>query len=150
MPIKRENKHRYPENWNEIRAMILQRAGDCCEGCKVRNGDRITRGIGESAGTYMNRDGYVFDADHGTQLGRVRLSDYEGTGRWISVVLTIAHLDHTPENCDPTNLRAWCQRCHLRYDATHHAETARQTRRAQLNTLDMFELVGADREGAKG
>ena len=33
------------------------------------------------------------------------------------VVLTIAHLDHTPENCDDENLRAWCQRCHLTYDA---------------------------------
>jgi len=26
------------------------------------------------------------------------------------VVLTVAHLGHTPENCDPANLRAWCQR----------------------------------------
>ena len=25
----------------------------------------------------------------------------------IRVVLTIAHLDHTPENCDDANLRAW-------------------------------------------
>jgi len=33
------------------------------------------------------------------------------------VVLTIAHLDHTPENCEPANLRAWCQRCHGTYDA---------------------------------
>lgn len=35
------------------------------------------------------------------------------------VVLTIAHLDHTPENCDPANLRAWCQRCHNTFDAPH-------------------------------
>jgi hypothetical protein len=33
------------------------------------------------------------------------------------VVLTIAHLDHDPTNNDPVNLRAWCQRCHNRYDA---------------------------------
>lgn len=39
------------------------------------------------------------------------------------VVLTIAHLDHTPENCDPSNLRALCQQCHNRYDAKHRAET---------------------------
>lgn len=32
------------------------------------------------------------------------------------VVLTTAHLDHMPENCNLENLRAWCQRCHLRYD----------------------------------
>src|SRR5262245_5130063 len=29
------------------------------------------------------------------------------------VVLTIGHLDHTPEHCGDENLRAWCQRCHL-------------------------------------
>jgi len=37
------------------------------------------------------------------------------------VVLTVAHLDHVPENCDPQNLRAWCQRCHNTYDAAHRA-----------------------------
>jgi hypothetical protein len=47
------------------------------------------------------------------------------------VVLTVAHLDHTPEHCDPSNLKAMCQRCHLRYDADHHASTARATRQAK-------------------
>jgi hypothetical protein len=45
------------------------------------------------------------------------------------VVLTVAHLDHNPVNCEPANLRAWCQRCHLTYDAAHHAKNAAQTRR---------------------
>lgn len=42
------------------------------------------------------------------------------------VVLTIAHLDHTPENCDPDNLRALCQKCHNQYDAKHRTETRRK------------------------
>jgi len=42
------------------------------------------------------------------------------------VVLTIAHLDHTPENCERENLRALCQRCHNRYDAAHRAETRKR------------------------
>lgn len=42
------------------------------------------------------------------------------------VVLTVAHLDHTPENCDPDNLRAMCQGCHNRYDAPHRAESRRR------------------------
>lgn len=37
------------------------------------------------------------------------------------VVLTVAHLDHDPRNSDPANLRAWCQRCHLMYDAPRKA-----------------------------
>ena len=39
------------------------------------------------------------------------------------VVLTIAHLDHTPENCDYSNLRALCQKCHNTYDAEHRKKT---------------------------
>jgi len=44
------------------------------------------------------------------------------------VVLTTAHLDHNPQNNNPDNLRAWCQRCHLRYDARLHAKHAAKTR----------------------
>ena len=54
------------------------------------------------------------------------------------VVLTVAHLDHTPENCEPANLRAMCQRCHLTYDAKHHAQTSYRTRKAAVRTEDMF------------
>lgn len=43
------------------------------------------------------------------------------------IVLTIAHLDHTPEHNSPDNLRALCQRRHNRYDAKHRAETRRNT-----------------------
>lgn len=35
------------------------------------------------------------------------------------VVLTVAHLDHDPTNCDFANLRAWCQKCHNSYDASN-------------------------------
>lgn len=40
MPIKAENLDRYPENWHEIRAAILDRAGQRCENpaCRVGNG----------------------------------------------------------------------------------------------------------------
>ena len=87
MPIKPENRGRYPTNWKEIRAAILERAGNKCEFCGIEN--------------YAVRDG-------------------------SRVVLTIAHLDHTPEHNKPDNLRALCQRCHNRYDAKHRAETRRR------------------------
>jgi 5-methylcytosine-specific restriction endonuclease McrA len=47
------------------------------------------------------------------------------------VVLTIMHLDHNPRNSDHSNLMAACQRCHLRYDAKHHAENAKKTLNAK-------------------
>lgn len=50
------------------------------------------------------------------------------------VVLTIAHMDHTPENCDPSNLRALCQACHNRYDAKHRAETRKRRKNNDQRT----------------
>lgn len=84
MPIRPENKARYPENWKEIRADILKRADNRCEFCGIKN--------------YTIRE-------NGSK-----------------VILTIAHLDHTPENCDYENLRALCQKCHNNYDKDHIIE----------------------------
>lgn len=42
------------------------------------------------------------------------------------LTLTVAHLNHIPEDVRPENLKALCAPCHLRYDAKHHAETRRR------------------------
>lgn len=57
------------------------------------------------------------------------------------VVLTCAHMDHTPENCADENLRALCQRCHLTYDAAHHAKNGKATRKARKAAGDLFDAV---------
>ena len=98
MPIRPENKNRYPDNWHEVVARIRQRSGDRCEGSPAYPDCRAA-----------NRE-----------LHPVTGSD---------VVLTVGHLDHTPENCGADNLKHWCQRCHLTYDAKQHAQTAYMTRR---------------------
>lgn len=56
------------------------------------------------------------------------------------VVLTVAHLDHNTWNCDPGNLRALCQRCHLHYDLEHHMETRRERERRELIENGQMEL----------
>lgn len=38
----------------------------------------------------------------------------------IKVILTIAHLNHTPGDDRDENLKALCQRCHLHYDREYH------------------------------
>jgi 5-methylcytosine-specific restriction endonuclease McrA len=43
------------------------------------------------------------------------------------VVLTIAHLDHDPTNNTWDNLRALCQRCHLRHDLPQRVVKQRLT-----------------------
>jgi len=137
MPIKPENKARYPKNWGEIRASILARAKNCCEQCGAKNRTRIARGDGIHADTYQTVDAEVFCSDSGKYLGRVRMSDYH-VKKMVDIVLTIAHLDHIPENCDPSNLKALCQRCHLKYDAKLHSENARITRRSKNAIADLF------------
>ena len=138
MPIKPENKARYPNDWPAIRTAILERAGNRCERCKVLNRTRIARGGGDDTGTYMTADAEVYDDTNGMLLTLgYQMSNYHVL-RMTDIVLTIAHLDHTPENCDPANLQALCQKCHLAYDAKHHAASAQQTRRARLAVGDLF------------
>jgi hypothetical protein len=104
MPIARENRARYPKNWKAISTRIrFERADGRCE-CEGECG-RHERGERCAA-----RHGRRHPVTHSI------------------VVLTVAHLDHTPENSDDENLRAMCQRCHLAYDADHHAENAARRR----------------------
>lgn len=137
MPIKPWNRHRYPANWAEIRAAILQRAGHRCERCRVPDRVRIARGAGGDAGTFMTTDSEVFDAETGAYLGQCRMTDFEAA-HVTRVVLTVAHLDHVPEHNDPLNLAALCQRCHLAHDREDNRRNAWATRHARSGTPDMF------------
>jgi len=56
-----------------------------------------------------------------------------------TVVLTVMHLDHQPENNARANLKAACQRCHNAYDAEHRRANAARTRRKKLAKADLFE-----------
>lgn len=46
------------------------------------------------------------------------------SGEWgyvaqpVRFCLTVAHLNHQPEDCRPENLKALCAPCHLRYDTS--------------------------------
>lgn len=74
--------------------------------------------------------------DRCEDCGAVNYMPHPKTGS--VVVLTIAHLDHTPENCDPANLKAWCQRCHNSYDAKHRAENRRKRRESAAAQGSLF------------
>ena len=55
------------------------------------------------------------------------------------VVLTVAHMNHQPEDCRAENLRALCQRCHNRYDQSHRQKNAARTRRVKRGIGELFE-----------
>lgn len=149
MPIKPENAKRYPTNWQDIRAAVLERAGHKCEKCGVENyalGGRTKDGlwlpampIGEKMlSLAWPKPGMISFCGHrvGEISGKMH---YVGEDlRIVRIILTIAHLDHTPENCDLENLRAWCQRCHLAYDHEHHQRNAYATRRSGKAAGDLF------------
>ena len=118
MPIRPENRARYPHDWKAISLAIKERAGWRCE-CRGECGRTVC---------HLDVDG--------------RCMNRHGEHAWLTlsrVVLTTAHLDHTPENCEPENLRAMCQGCHLHYDREHHAATSARTRRDGKAAGDLFE-----------
>lgn len=109
MPISKENKSKYPDNWKEISEYIrFERADNKCEVCGAINYSWVNR--------------------HTRELC---LSDEDDA---IRIILTVAHLDHNPENNNYKNLKAMCQRCHNRYDRKHRNETIRNRKmKGQLN-----------------
>ena len=138
MAIRPENKARYPKNWPTISAAIREMAENKCEECGVENyarGGRSPDGrfwktvpIGESSrGLAWPREGDL-----------AWCSGWPDRLRIIRIVLTVAHLDHQPENCDPSNLKALCQRCHLRYDAASKTGRRRARERGALAVGELF------------
>ena len=112
MPIRPENRNRYPADWPEISQRIrFQRADGQCE-CDGRCGE--------------DHPGGRCKATHG--------KPHPITGS--TVVLTVMHLDHCPEHNDDANLMAGCQRCHNRYDAP-----MRRRGIAQRRPLPLFDGI---------
>lgn len=112
-PIRPENKARYGEDWSAFsdRIRFGRAASRCeCEGECGRN----------------THDGRCPNTHGG-----------EAYGTGSTVVLTVAHLCHTPE-CR-AHVKAMCQGCHLHYDKGHHAETAARTREQQAGQFALID-----------
>lgn len=107
MPVRPEERGRYPANWREISNRIrFQRAKGRCE-CSGECGQ-----------------------DHGGRCEARHGLPHPSNGK--TTVMTTAHLNHQPEDCSDENLAAFCAPCHLRYDRDHHAETRKATRERKL------------------
>jgi len=111
MPIRPENKKRYPINWKDISLQIKQRANYKCEFCEAIHNSYVKKYTRE-----------------------ICTPDEENV---VKIILTVAHLEHTPENCNEDNLRALCQKCHNTYDANHRKCTRKKTK-ATGNLLIKF------------
>jgi hypothetical protein len=146
VPIKPENRALYPADWKAISLAARERAGWRCqhEGCLAhqyavgwwRQTVRRYEWLPEwpRDGAYM---GQTY-ADARAVAAGIYFAAGESGPKPTIIVLTVAHLNHQPEDCRPQNLAAMCQRHHLAYDAEHHAQTAYATRKARARTAEMF------------
>ena len=113
MPIRPENRARYPKDWKAISQRIrFDRAEGRCE-CEGECG-----------------------LDHAGRCVAMHAEAHPTTGS--KVVLTTAHLADPIEDCSDENLRAMCQQCHNKYDAP-----MRQAGRRERAFADQGKLFGA-------
>jgi 5-methylcytosine-specific restriction endonuclease McrA len=87
---------RYPSNWEEISLGVKEQADWRCQYCQ-----RQCQRPGESLEQLRQR------------IGKAKPRQY---------LLTVAHLDQNPGNCEEDNLKALCTVCHLRYDRQFRAK----------------------------
>ncbi len=113
---------KYPKNWSEMRAAVLERANHKCEFCGVEN---YATGVRDADGTFHSVEGMALEA-----------ADVDGD-KIIQIVLTVAHLDHDEENHNVKldRLAALCQRCHLRYDV----DEKKRRRKNKKAVGDLFQ-----------
>lgn len=118
MPIRPENKARYPKDWKTVIVPAIRaRSGDRCEGSPAFPVCRAANGLPHPV------------------TGSV-------------VVLTVAHLEHDDlETRDLTRMRHWCQRCHNTFDAPQRAAGIKARRRAACAAGDLLDSNGGDNGG---
>ena len=107
MPI---DYKKYPKNWKEIRARILERANNRCELCFAPNKKEVYR-----------------IKDYGEFYGMWTWAEFQGWKK-VKVVLTIHHINGDITDNRDCNLIALCQRCHLRLDMCRHIKNRKKRR----------------------
>jgi hypothetical protein len=127
MPIAADRRALYPDDWEEIRDRLLERAGLRCE-CQ-----------GECGRGHLGRCPEIHLQPSVRPEGRHR------------IVLSVAHLNHDETDRRDETLRVMCQGCHLHYDVEHHRQTRLQRlhqNRAQLRLIDPPEVHVSQHAGA--
>jgi hypothetical protein len=130
------DKKRYPKNWNQIATKVKKKANWCCEKCH-----RPCRKPKENRFDFEDRiestpwSDDLYECEYDEELGSILRS------KLTRFTLTVAHLNHIPEDCRPENLKALCSVCHCRYDAVHHVKSRKKNcyaKREAVGQLTIF------------
>jgi len=111
MPI---DYKKYPKDWPEIRARILERADNKCELCFAENHSSVFR---DNTGEYFYTTNLPGEEFFYSDKGKVKA---------IKIILAVAHLDHNINNNEDHNLLALCQRCHNKIDLPNRIKNRRR------------------------
>jgi len=132
MPIRPENRARYPKDWKAIGLRIRnERAAGQCE-CAGECGVDHEKEWDESGIDLCDFHGARCPARNGTSHPITQ-------GK---VVLTVAHLPGREiEQCGDDDLKAMCQRCHNRMDAPMRRQGIQQRAKAKLATGDLLQSL---------
>lgn len=137
MPINAKN---YPKDWKAIALSVKVAANWRCQEC-----DRPCRKPKEDWDKFCDR--LLTDEPLGWHYETSKeVSDDSGLSTLIDTpqrfTLTVAHLDHKPMNYQPSNLKALCSGCNLRYDKDLHRRNASATRhrkKEQTGQLSLYD-----------
>ena len=135
MPIRPERRYFYPIDWPIIsRHIRFERAKGRCETCGRPHGRLICqlsdgRWFDELSGQWRNDQGDLVEWPDIVDLSAQRHRKF-----WLGT----AHLDQNPGNSRLANLKALCQRCHLRHDRLANIHCRRLRMRARRAVGDLF------------
>lgn len=125
------NRSLYPSDWDAIATRIKNKADWTCQNCQ--------RPCRKPKVSWVDFCQWLLDTGQmdwyadGVEI--VKDGTYkEHIHRFT---LTVAHLDHRPQNCQDKNLRAWCFPCHARYDG-HQTVLRRSRNKERKGQLTLF------------
>lgn len=133
MPIRPENRDRYPADWKARSRFVRKyRARNRCEWCGVKNGTLLKPRC--CAEPIWDERGVCLSC--GKRIPRV--------------VLTVAHIhDDRPEASGLLNLAALCQKCHNGHDAkARHARRRERLERESGQLALFYSTSNTERRGA--
>jgi hypothetical protein len=135
MPIRAELRWFYPIDWQQIsRRIRFERARGRCEICGRPHGAVLVQ---LADGRWWDEAASLWRDDAGRPATWPDMLDYTRF-RHRRFHLGTAHLDHNPQNSSHRNLKALCQRCHLRHDRLEHRRRRRANLRRRRALGDLF------------